>query len=97
MYGNQIKENQNKNKLVFTRKNYLDKIKDKKLTEEEQKDIFGLVGGLSDSEKKSLIDEVLNSVNYNFIVTPKEVDFQIDKLSSLLSSGINKSLHENTL
>lgn len=92
-----IKENQNKNRLVFTRNNYLDKIKDKELTEEEQKDIFGLVGGLSDSEKKSLIDEVLNSVNYNFIVTPKEVDFQIDKLSSLLSSGINKSLHENTL
>lgn len=88
-----IKENQNKNKLIFTRNNYLEKIKDKSLTSEEQKSILGLIGELSDIEKKNLINEVLNSINYNFIVTPKEVDFQIDCLADLLSSGINKSLH----
>lgn len=88
-----IKENQNKNKLLFTRNNYLEKIKDKSLTSEEQKSILGLMGELSDIEKKNLINEVLNSINYNFIVTPKEVDFQIDKLSELLSNGINRVLH----
>lgn len=88
-----IKENQNKNKLIFTRNNYLNKIKDKTLTTEEQKSILGLIGELSDTEKKNLINEVLNSINYNFIVTPKEVDFQIDCLADLLSNGINKSLH----
>lgn len=88
-----IKENQNKNKLIFTRNNYLEKIKDKSLSIEEQKSILGLMGELSDIEKKNLINEVLNSINYNFIVTPKEVDFQIDCLADLLSSGINKSLH----
>ena len=90
-----IKDNQNKNKLIFTRNNYLDKIKDRELTLEEQKDVLGLIGELSDIEKKNLINEVLNAINYNFIVTPKEVDFQIDKLAELLSNGINKSLHEN--
>lgn len=88
-----IKENQNKNKLIFTRNNYLEKIKDRQLSSEEQKSILGLIGELSDVEKKNLINEVLNSINYNFIVTPKEVDFQIDCLTSLLSSGINKTLH----
>lgn len=88
-----IKENQNKNKLIFTRNNYLEKIKNKSLTSEEQKNILGLIGELSDTEKKNLINEVLNSINYNFIVTPKEVDFQIDCLANLLSNGINKTLH----
>jgi len=89
-----IKENQNKNRLIFNRYNYIDKIKDKELSIEEQKDVLGLIGELSDIEKKNLINEVLDAINYNFIVTPKEVDFQIEKLSEVLSDGINKSLHE---
>ena len=88
-----IKENQNKNKLIFNRYNYLEKIKDRSLSIEEQKNILGLIGELSNTEKKNLINEVLNAINYNFIVTPKEVDFQIDKLADLLSEGINKCLH----
>jgi exodeoxyribonuclease V alpha subunit len=47
-----------------------------------------------DTDKKSLIAEVLTSVNYNFIVTPKEVDFVIDKLSMIIGNGINKCLHD---
>ena len=38
-----IKENQNKNKLIFTRNNYLEKIKDRQLSSEEQKSILGLI------------------------------------------------------
>ncbi len=89
-----IKENQNKNKLIFNRTNYLEKIENKNLTDKEKRDILGLIGELSDRDQKNLINEVLNAVNYNFIVTPKEVDFQIDKLSSVLASGINRSLHD---
>ena len=44
--------------------------------------------------KKRLINEVLESVNYNLIVTPKEIDYLIDKLSDILSSSINNALHE---
>lgn len=88
-----IKDNQGKNKLVFSRKNYLNKIKDRDLTYEEKKDILGLIGELSDDEKMNLINEVLTSVNYNFIVTPKEIDFVVDKLALLIANGINKSLH----
>ena len=88
-----IKDNQSKNKLIFSRSNYADKIKDKDLNLEEKRDILGMIGELSDTDKKSLIEEVLASVNYNFIVTPKEVDFVIDKLSMIIGDGINKCLH----
>lgn len=92
-----IKDNQNKNKLVFTRNNYLDKISDKSLSDKEKREVMGLIGELSDDDKRNLIDEVLNSLNYNFIVTPKEIDFQIDKLSNVLSNGINRVLHKNSV
>lgn len=88
-----IKENQNMNRLIVNRYNYLDKIKDKNLSTEEKKSLVGLLGELSDTEQKNLINEVLTSLNYNLIVTPKEVDFQIEKLASIVSSGINRSLH----
>lgn len=84
-----IKDNEYKNKLVFNRYNYIDKIRNKDLSNEEKKEVMGLMGELSDNDRISLIDEVLNSLNYNFIVTPKEIDFQIDKLSQVISNGIN--------
>ena len=89
-----IKDNSSKNKLVFNRYNYLDKIKDKNLSIEEKKEVLGLIGELSDTDRISLIEEVLNSLNYNFIVTPKEIDFQIDKLSLVISSGINNIIYD---
>ena len=53
-----------------------------------------MLGTLTESEFKNLIYEVLIPINENLIVTPKEVDFLIEKLSLLLSSGINKTLHK---
>ncbi len=89
-----IKDNQNKNKLILSRKNYLDKIKDRDLSEEEKISLMGIVGSLSEEEERGLINEVLNALSYNFIVTPKEVDFLIDKLSLVISEGINNTLHK---
>lgn len=90
-----IKENENLNKLTFTKsKNYKDKIKDKKLTEEEQNTLLGLFGTLNNLEKRSLIKEVLTDIDLDLIVTPSEIDFLIDKLSNLIASAINNSLHK---
>lgn len=89
-----IKDNQNKNKLMFSRKNYFDKIKDRKLSYEEKINLMGLLGSLSDDEERGLINEVLDLLSYNFIVTPKEIDFLIDKLSEVISFGINNTLHD---
>ena len=89
-----IKDNQNKNKLIFSRKNYLDKIKDRDLSNEEKINLMGLLGSLSEEEERGLINEVLNALSYNFIVTPKEVDFLIEKLALVISEGINNTLHK---
>ena len=82
------------NKLIVNRYNYKDKISDRDLSFDEKRDLAGLFGTLSDSDRMNLINEVLNGLDYNFIVTPKEVDFQIDRLSSVISSGINRYIHD---
>ncbi len=42
------------------------------------------------------IDEILSKKGNNFMVTPKEIDFIIEKLSYVLSKSINDSLHNLT-
>lgn len=89
-----IKDNEELNKLTFMKsKNYKNKIKDKTLTEEEQNTLLGLFGSLNNIEKRSLINEVLTDIDLDLIVTPSEIDFLIDKLSNLIASAINNSLH----
>ena len=81
-------------KLVPTiNRNYKDH--DKTLNKEERKEVMGLIGNLSDDEIKALITEVLTPLGYNLLVTPKEIDFVITKLSELLSKALNKSLELN--
>ncbi len=65
------------------------------LTTEEKTAILGSVGNLEEEDLKNLITEVLVPIHYNLMVTPKEIDFTIEKLSLLLGQGINKSLHEH--
>ncbi len=65
------------------------------LSGEEKEQIMGLVGLLDDEQMRSLIAEVLMPLGYNLIVTPKEVDFMIEKLSKLIAEALNKSLHGN--
>ncbi|MTW84126.1 GPR endopeptidase [Virgibacillus dakarensis] len=62
--------------------------------DEKRKTFFGIVGTLSEEEKKALIKEVLTPIGYNFMVTPKEVDgFMID-MSHVIANGVNAALHE---
>ncbi|GGB28938.1 germination protease [Lentibacillus populi] len=62
--------------------------------DEKRKTFLGIVGTLSEEEKKTLIKEVLTPIGYNFMVTPKEVDgFMID-MSHVIANGVNAALHE---
>lgn len=90
-----IKNNINKNKLVVKHfDNYIDKLKNKDLNQEEKEEVIGMLGTLTEEEKKNLISEVLTSIDYNLIVTPKEIDYIINKLGSVISSSINNALHK---
>lgn len=84
--------NNPKSKLTFNNINYL-----KKETKENKKDkqeLLGLIGTLEDEELQLLLYEVLNPIGYNLMVTPKEIDFVIQKLSSVISNSINNSIHD---
>lgn len=71
--------------------NYL-KNKDE-LTDQEKQEVLGYIGLLDSTELKSLIWEVLSPLDANMIVTTKEIDFLIEKLSKLISEALNKTLH----
>ena len=88
-----LKNNHNKiDKLKPINKiNYIDD--NTELENREKQEILGYIGLLNNNELKSLIWEVLSPIEANMIVTTKEIDFIIDKLSKLISDGINKSLH----
>ena len=81
------------NKLIPSASlNYLDK--EVNITQEDKKTLMGVVGSLENEEIKQLIFEVLTPIGYNLMVTPKEVDFLMDKLSIIIGNGINVALHD---
>ena len=89
-------ENKDNKKLKFVteiKQNYEEHITN--LTQEQKKEILGIVGTLTEEDFKTLIYEVLSPINYNLMVTPKEIDFIMEKLSLLIGNGINKVLHRS--
>lgn len=89
-----LKENINNNVDKFKPLNKINYLNSEiKLSSEEREEILGMVGTLDDHDLKSLIFEVLSPINYNMIVTTKEIDFIVDKMGKLLGEGINETLH----
>lgn len=88
------KENMNNpvNRLISSGVNYLNK--NVKIDEHDKSKLFGIVGNLGADEVKQLIFEVLSPIGYNLMVTPKEVDFVMEKLSDVIGNGINEALHK---
>ena len=79
--------NNPKIKLTYNNVNYLKK--ELKENKKSKKELLGLVGTLNEEELQKLLYEVLNPIGYNLMVTPKEIDFVIEKLSSVISKTIN--------
>ena len=88
-----IKENESLNKLSYQKRNYKNKLKNQTLTNHEKENLLGLFGTLNITEQHMLINEVLDKTELNMIVTPTEIDFIIDKLSTLIASSINNVLN----
>lgn len=58
-----------------------------KVQEEAHSNEF--LNGLQEEDKYQMIKEVLQPADYNFIVTPKEIDELIENMSSVVARGIN--------
>lgn len=81
------------NKLIINGNiNYLKK--NIKVDKKEKQELLGLLGNLTEEETRQLIFETLTPIGYNFMVTPKEIDFIIEKLTDIIGNGLNKSLHD---
>lgn len=91
-----LKQNINNpaNKLMVGTPNYLKK--KISIDKEDKKNWLGLVGSLEEHEIRQLLQEVLTPVG-NLLVTPKEVDFVIEKLSDVIGNGINKAIHQKKI
>lgn len=79
-------------KLSFGNSNYLKK--NINVSKETKENLFGLVGKLNDDELRGLVYEVLSPIGYNLMVTPKEVDFIMEKLGDIIGNGLNNVLHD---
>ena len=79
--------NSKKSKLTFNNIDYLKK--EIKANKKDKEHLLGMLGTLNDEELQMLIYEVLNPIGYNLMVTPKEIDFVLMELSSVISKSIN--------
>lgn len=70
-------------------------LQSQEITSETRSKMMGMIGTLSDEEKRQLIHEVLNPLGQNLIVTPKEVDTFIEDIGNLVANGLNSALHQS--
>ena len=63
----------------------------KKVQEQAQSNDF--LNKLQEEDKYTLIKEVLTPEEYNFIVTPKEIDELIEKMKDVVARGINFAIN----
>lgn len=61
--------------------------------EEVKKHFFGHIGLLDEEEKRQLIYEALTPSGFNMMVTPKEVDTNIEDLGMIISKALDSILH----
>ncbi|MGB9866781.1 MAG: GPR endopeptidase [Bacillota bacterium] len=60
---------------------------------EQSGDKPSFLEGLSEDQKRQLIDYVLQPLGTNLMVTPKEIDVYIEDLSFIIAGAINATLH----
>ncbi len=63
--------------------------------EKRNTNVLGKIENISKEDFKILLEEVLPKEI--LMVTPKEVDFVLERLSTLIATGINKTLHKSFL
>ena len=56
---------------------------------------MGQVGLLEEYQVRDLIETVLSPNGYNMMVTPKEIDADVEDLAKILAMGINITLHDS--
>ncbi len=61
----------------------------------ENSQLYDVLSGLNREEQYAMLRRALPETLGGFIVTPKEVDLLIDRVSKVVANGINFALHKN--
>lgn len=56
-------------------------------------EFYSVLKGVNREEKRRLIKEILNPYVGNLMVTPKEIDYQVEHLAHVIAQGINIAMH----
>lgn len=66
------------------------------LIKEAKEDVrfYNMLKNIDRSEKYQLIQEVLQPYVGNLVVTPKEIDDAVDRISKVIANGLNIALHQ---
>lgn len=73
----------------------IDLVIDNMINEAQQgTEFYNMLKSIDRNEKYALIQEVLRPYIGNLIVTPKEIDEVIEKVSKVIANGLNISLHQ---
>lgn len=97
-FGREWKETSSPRRALLTAKteSIHDDLSDDDLPDEEKRSMFfGLIGCLSEDEKRHLLNDILTPTGKNLIVTPKEVDAYLHDMAHVIAQGINAAFHEN--
>lgn len=57
-------------------------------------EFYSMIKGINRDEKYQMIQEVLKPYVGNLIVTPKEIDEVVEKISKVIANGLNIALHQ---
>ena len=68
---------------------------DNTINNDEKKALMGMLGTLDNEELKSLMIEVLNPIDSNLMVTPKEIDEIVLILAKIIGTSINLAFELN--
>lgn len=69
-------------------------IDDLKANAKENLPLYKMLSVLAEEDKYSMIKQILSPNECDFIVTPKEIDTAITRISAVIANSINLSLHE---
>ncbi len=90
-YFNRVMNENPKDKIIMNKNINFDE--EKMPSEEYKKEFLGQFGVLDEDSKRELINDVLTPNGYNMMVTPKEVDLDIEDLCGVISGAIDRALH----
>ena len=63
--------------------------KEEDISVRQQKYLLGHVGSLEQEELESLLYEILTPVDRNFVMSDKQIDETVEKVSAILSKALN--------